>query len=118
MRFEVLENEGADEGVEGAVLLSFACGRVYGGVQVGLADLLLETRLVVRKEVGLLLFLWVLENGLDGGFGIVRCLGGFQFLVKVDEFGGETVGFRKMLILRSSSPCGGFFLQSRGWRTA
>jgi len=35
----------------------------------------------------------VLEDGLSGSFGIVACLGGFQFLVKVDEFSGDAVGF-------------------------
>ena len=45
--FKVLVNEGADEGVESAVLLSSVCVRVYGGVRIGLADLLLETGFVV-----------------------------------------------------------------------
>lgn len=93
--FDVLVNHGADEGVEGAVLLSFARVRVYGGLRVGFADLFLEAGFVVCKKSGLLLFLRVLENDLDGCFGIVGKLGGSQFLVKVDEFGGEVVGFAK-----------------------
>ena len=30
---------------------------------------------------------------MNCGLGIVACLGGFQFIVKVDEFGGAAVGF-------------------------
>lgn len=47
LNFEFLVDEGTDECVEGAVLLSLARGLVYGSLRVWLADLFLEARFVV-----------------------------------------------------------------------
>ena len=64
-------NEGVDESVESAVIASLYV-RVYRGIRVKLADLLLETRFVGTKKRG---------------------LRGFQILVKTNEFGHEAIDF-------------------------
>ena len=70
--FEFVDEHGTDECVEGVVVFAGVCGSVDRCRRVGcFAELLLIAGFVVLQDGKLLLLLWVLEYGLDGGFGIV-----------------------------------------------